>query len=266
MPETATVRNAGVASASLHYERRGAGPPLVLIHGLGGEWRAWMPVLDALAARRDVIALDLPGFGDSPPLGPEEDPSPPGLARAVTALLDGLGLDRPHVAGNSLGGWVALELARLGRSASVTALSPAGFWGHPLAPKERGRRAAQALLPILRRAVGHPLGRRIVLAASVARPERVPAEAARRMVTAYATAPGMKSVNAAMRGSWFDWPNELAVPVTLAWGDHDRLVRPPAPATVPAGARTRTLRGCGHVPMWDDPAQVTEVVLAGSSS
>ena len=112
------------AVAQLNYERRGAGPPLVLLHGIGHRWQAWEPVLDRLAAKHDVIAVDLPGFGKSAPLD-----GPSGIAEiaaALTAFFGQLGLDRPHVAGNSLGGAIALELAAGGHVSSATALSPAG--------------------------------------------------------------------------------------------------------------------------------------------
>src|SRR5215213_2318896 len=110
---------------SLAHVRRGSGPPLVLIHGIGSQWQMWQPVLDRLARERDVIAVDLPGFGDSPPL--PGTPSVEALAGAVAELLGELGIERPHAAGNSLGGGVALELGRRGDARSVCVLSPAGF-------------------------------------------------------------------------------------------------------------------------------------------
>jgi len=121
--------NAPVVSAptvpQLNYARRGSGPPLVLLHGIGHHWRAWDPVLARLAAKHDVIAVDLPGFGKSAPL---HGPSGPAEITAVTAFFGQLGLDRPHAAGNSLGGAIALELAASGHVSSATALSSAGLW------------------------------------------------------------------------------------------------------------------------------------------
>src|SRR4051812_50074003 len=81
----------------LAYVRRGSGPPLVLVHGIGSQWQMWEPVLDRLARERDVVALDLPGFGDSPPL--PGTPSVEALARAVADFLGELGIERPHTAG-----------------------------------------------------------------------------------------------------------------------------------------------------------------------
>ncbi len=245
------------------YDRVGSGPPLVLLHPLGADRSAWKPVLDVLAARRELIVPDLPGFGDSPPLS-GGDPDPAALARAIAALLDALGVERPHVAGNSLGAWVALEYALAGRAGSVTAIAPAGLWPQPLAPKPAvARAAARAALPLLPLLFRSPVARRAALSSTIAHPERVPRGDALHLVRAYARAPGFDAVNAAMRAGRFTGLDRLRVPVTLAWAEHDRLVEPPA--SVPGGVRSVVLRDCGHLAMWDDPAQVAEVLLAGSS-
>ena len=126
--------------------RGGSGEPLLLIHPLGGELVVWEPVFERLAAERDVIAVDMPGFGASPPLPAGVEPTPQALAAALAAQLDALGIERAHLAGNSLGGWVALELAKLGRARSVTGLCTAGFWSRPLGPRPLAdaRRRARA--------------------------------------------------------------------------------------------------------------------------
>ena len=111
----------------LRYVRRGQGPPVVLLHGLAASLYTWKDVLPALAAHHDVIALDLPGFGRSPVPAAGLPGDMSGVVAGVTEVFAVLGLDRPHVAGNSLGGAIALELAAAGRVASATALSPAGF-------------------------------------------------------------------------------------------------------------------------------------------
>jgi pimeloyl-ACP methyl ester carboxylesterase len=100
------------------------------------------------------------------------------------------------------------------------------------------------------------------LAASVAHPDRVPAEAAERLVRSYATAPGLQAANERMRGSRFEALADIDVPVTLLWPDRDRLVaRPPV---LPPSVRNVTLRGCGHIPMWDDPDQVARAILGAA--
>src|SRR5918997_6486687 len=95
-----------VDAAPLLAHRGGSGAPLVLLHGLGFSWRSWLPVLAALEARHDVVALDLPGFGGSPALPRGVRPTSTALADAVAAELDRLELAAPAIVGNSLGGWL----------------------------------------------------------------------------------------------------------------------------------------------------------------
>ena len=222
----------------------------------------WDPVVERLDGARRVLTPDLPGHGAEPPLA---DASPPALAAAIADRLAAEGIERPHVAGNSLGGWVALELAAAGRAESVTAIAPAGLWREPLVPKRStARAAARALLPVLGALLRTERGRRLVLAANAAHPERIPPDAALRLVRAYATAPGFEAVNDAMRASRFTRLADIAVPVTLAWPEHDRLVA--RPRSLPDGVRSVVLRGCGHLPCWDDPEAVARVLLEGSRS
>jgi pimeloyl-ACP methyl ester carboxylesterase len=249
----------------LNHVRRGKGEPLVLIHPLGGELVVWEPVLDRLAAERDTIALDMPGFGGSPPLRNGTPATPRALAASVAAFMDELGIDRAHLAGNSLGGWVALELGKLGRARSVAGLSAAGFWKRPLGPRPAPiRRIGRAILPIVPLLARTRRGRRLLLNGTVARPELVPPAAAARLVRAYVTAPGYEPASAAMRSAVFEGIEQIGEPVTLAWGELDRVVS--RPRTAPPGVRTVLLPGCGHVPTWDDPEQVARVLLEASSA
>ena len=111
----------------LAYERIGSGPPLVLLHGVGHRRQAWYPVVDLLSSQREVILVDLPGHGESDPFVPAGRPVVDALRDELVAFLGEQGLDRPHIAGNSLGGRMALEAGAIGLARSVTALSPAGF-------------------------------------------------------------------------------------------------------------------------------------------
>ncbi len=113
---------------ALHHEREGDGPPLLLVHGIGMSAAAWTAVVPRLQDRFTVVTVDLPGFGASPPLaGP---PTLPALADACAALMrDELGFDEWSVAGNSLGGGVAVHLALTGQVRVACALSPIGFTG-----------------------------------------------------------------------------------------------------------------------------------------
>jgi pimeloyl-ACP methyl ester carboxylesterase len=250
---------------SLNHVRRGSGEPLLLIHPLGAELVVWEPVLERLAAQRDVIAVDMPGFGASPALANGTDPTPQALAAAVGRFVDSLGLERVHVAGNSLGGWVALELAKAGRALSAAGLCSAGFWTRPLGPRGGPdvRRIGRRLLPLVPALMRSDAGRRLLLRSSVGHPERVPPAAAARLVRSYVTSPGFEAANAAMRADILSDIERIDVPVTLAWGELDRLIR--RPRSKPEHWRTVLLRGCGHIPTWDDPAQVSRALLMASS-
>jgi pimeloyl-ACP methyl ester carboxylesterase len=256
----------------LAHHRAGAGEPLVLVHGIGAQWQAFRPLLEPLAARRDVIAPDLPGFGASPPFPAAAPHTPQAFAEAVAGLLDGLGLRDAHVAGFSLGGAVAYELGRLGRARSVTTLSPIGFW----TPLEAGYcraslRAARALTrPLLSRAPGllrSAVGRTLLESQLIGRPWRHrpddALEAARSLASCVGFGP---TVRDALVGD-YQWTERLDVPVTIAWGTRDRLLPPRQGARARARrpeARHVSLPGCGHVPFSDDPPLVTRVLLEGS--
>lgn len=246
----------------LAHDVHGAGPALVLLHPLGADRRVWDPVVAQLSRHRQVVAVDLPGFGESPRL--ERTPTPQALGDAVASFVRRLGLIRPHVAGNSLGGWVALELALAGEARAVTAIAPAGLWAEALSPKRgTARKLAGAALPFVDRITTTSLGRRLLLAGIVARPEQVPASVAAHLVRAYATAPGFLATNDAMRARCFRGLERIRVPVTLVWPEHDRLVA--RPSRLPTAVANRTITGAGHIPMWDAPDEVARVLLDASA-
>ncbi|MFI8343812.1 alpha/beta fold hydrolase [Streptomyces sp. NPDC085639] len=259
----------GPRTATVAYERKGAGEPLLLLHGIGHHRQAWHPVLDILAAEHDVIAVDLPGFGASEPLPAGVPYSLGTVAPALGALCTALGVERPHVAGNSLGGLLALEMGRSNLVRSITALSPAGFWTegerrYAFATLLAMRAGAKALpLPAVRRLSRTAAGRAALTGTIYARPSRRPAEAVVAETLALRDATGFEDTLAA-GGSVRFTDDVPGLPVTIAWGTRDRLllrrqgIR--AKHTVP-GARLVRLPGCGHVPMNDDPALVSRVVL-----
>jgi pimeloyl-ACP methyl ester carboxylesterase len=207
---------------TLAYDRIGTGPPLLLVHGLGSCKEMWRPLLPRLAREREVVAVDMPGFGASP-AGPR---TVEGLAEALAEFSASLGLQQPHVAGNSLGGGVALVMGANGAASSVCAVSPIGFaapregtYGRAVLASTRrvAERLASAAPTVARSAV-----LRTVMAAHVAaRPWRIPPED-----TAQCQAPRARRL--------------------LPRADHV------------------VLRGCGHVPTWDDPEQVAGVLLSAS--
>lgn len=254
------------------FDRRGEGPPLVLLHGIGHRRQGWSPVLDLLAAERDVIAVDLPGFGESPPL---PDGVPYTLDSALSVLAEAfadLGLDRPHIAGNSLGGLFALEAADRGLVSSATVLSPAGFFNAAelryassvLRASRLGARVPDAVLARLARS---PRRRAAMFGMIYGRPDLMDLEALTGDARAMRDAAGFEPTLRAGRATRFAG-SCADVPVTIAWGTKDRLllrsqaVR--AQRSLPH-ARFVWLEGCGHVPMSDDPPQVARVLLDGSA-
>ncbi|MEV7414085.1 alpha/beta fold hydrolase [Streptomyces sp. NPDC089919] len=258
----------GPRPATVAYERRGAGEPLLLLHGIGHHLQAWHPVMDVLATAHDVIAVDLPGFGTSPALPEGVRYDLEGVVPTLAALCTALGVERPHVAGNSLGGLLALELGRQKLVRSVTALSPAGFWTdgelrYVVTALVALRAGARSLpLPAVRRLSRTAAGRAALTSAIYARPGRRSPEAVVAETLALRDCPGFGGT---LKAGPVRFTEDVpGMPVTIAWGDRDRLllrrqgVR--AKHTVP-GARLVRLRGCGHVPMNDDPAQVSRVIL-----
>jgi pimeloyl-ACP methyl ester carboxylesterase len=246
--------------------RTGAGEPLVLLHGIGHRWQAWQPVIDRLAAHHEVIAVDLPGFGGSPmPVGGA--PTMPGTVASIAEFLGRLGIARPHLAGNSLGGAIALELAASGNAASATALSPAGFasaWetAWALGVLRTHRLGARVPDPVLRRAARSGRLRALGWGMIVGRPDLLEPERAQADARALRDGPGFVPVARAARGYRFG--GAPPVPVTVAWGTRDRILLPRqatrARAALP-GARHVALPGCGHVPMGDDPDLVARTIL-----
>lgn len=262
----------GPRTVTVDHARVGSGEPLLLLHGIGHHRQAWDPVVDILATERDVIAVDLPGFGASPAL-------PGGLAYDLAtttsvfrALCEALDLDRPHVAGNSLGGLISLELGREKLVRSVTALSPAGFWS------EAERRyvftvllamrgiALRMPLPMVERLSRTTAGRTALMSTIYARPGLRSPEAVVAETLALVNATGFAETLRA--GGSVQFVDDVpGIPVTVAWGSKDRLllrrqgVR--AKRIIPK-ARLVRLPGCGHCPMNDDPALVARVILDGS--
>src|SRR4051794_39684448 len=162
---------------------RPSSDPLVLLHGLGMPPRAWAGVRPLLARRNDVVALALPGHrgGAAPGRRPVRVAA---LVDAVELALDELGLERPHIAGNSLGAWIAIELARRGRARTVCALAPAGSWTAGGAGQRSGARRIRRLVRSARLggripwALRSPAVRRLALRDVAAHGERLRAQEA----------------------------------------------------------------------------------------
>lgn len=257
----------------LAHDRTGAGPALLLLHGVGSRRQIWEPVTAALARRHEVIAVDLPGFAASPPLPAGARADIPTLTGLVQEFAGELGLDEWHVAGNSMGGAIALELAARGAVRSATAVSPAGFWTE----RERAwcqqslasaKRLVALTRPVLPALVATPAGRIALFAQTFGRPWRMTPQECLGTVDALLAATAFDEALALFAG--YRAPTGHGdVPVTIAWGSRDGLLLPRegrrARRLMPR-ARHVELPRCGHVPFGDDPELLARVLLEGSSS
>ena len=252
--------------------RAGSGTPLLLLHGVGAIWRAWSPVLPYLESHHDVIVPTLPGHGGAAPLDPQVAPSVQALADALEEELDKLGLQKLHIAGNSLGGWLGMELARRGRARSLVLFSPAGAW--------HSQRSIELRASVIRLSVGalgrcapradaiaaNALLRWPLLAGQVAYPSRVPPDDLAAFIRAGGAAPVVVPL---LRAIPLDQvqplPADRDYPVRLVWADRDRVLPwdgfGSAMLERIPGAELIRLRDVGHVPMSDDPARVAELIL-----
>src|SRR4051794_25151983 len=253
----------------LAYERRGTGAPLVLLHGIGSSRHIWEPVVSSLAEQGEVFTIDLPGFGESAPLPAGVEPAPATIAGSVADLLDQLGITAPHVVGNSLGGWVGLELARMRPVASLTLLSPAGLWSgrtpfYTRSSLRLSRRLARDAERPLSWLVRARLGRALVLGQTHGRPTRLTPDQALRAIHALGRCPGFEAtLRTTTVRHYRAEPGPYAAPVTVAFGSRDRILLPWQSRHVeqlPSGTRVASLPGCGHVPTYDDPEAVAALV------
>jgi pimeloyl-ACP methyl ester carboxylesterase len=247
--------------------RVGEGKPLVLLHGVMSSGRAWHAVSPLLASNFDVIVPTMLGHRGGPSFAGAVTVA--ALVDDIERRLDGLGIDRAHLAGNSLGGWVALELARRGRAETVCALSPAGCWevgsvDHQrsrarLRLAARGARLTRGLLPLTGRA---RIVRRVALREVATRGDRV---SPRELVDMVDDLLGCDAREELLSTRDRLAPmNPLPCPIVLAWSTRDRLfpiaVNGPVARELLPGAAWSPLDGVGHVPMIDDPQLVARAI------
>lgn len=257
----------------LAYRVFGKGPTLVLMHGIVHCQDAWNPVIPFLEKHRRVVTIDLPSHGLSPEL-PKTERCLPALADEVEAFLpkitpDG---DEVHVAGNSLGGWLALELAARGVVASATALSPGGFWVSDFDRVRTNktflamRTVARLSKPVRRPLLRSTIGRSLALAPFFGRPWRVSADDAIRDTESLAT---NTLVDVIQGEDWAFSPQvDPSIPVTVQWGSGDLILPVYEAAKVRDAfpqARLIVMPWIGHVPMIDDPEEIAAILIEGSS-
>ena len=253
--------------------RAGHGEPLVLVHGFTATWRCWLPVLGLLAPRFEVIAPTLHGHDGG-------RPSPPGaetLGQAVDhfeGLLDELGVETAHFAGNSMGGAFSLELAKRGRARSVVAISPGGGWREDDSGEveriirlfKRNQRSARMTERHHEKLLARPAFRRVAMRDVMTRGHLMPTEEAVRLTRSSTRCGVVDDVFKTLRdgtGRVVDL-DQVRTPTLIAWGEKDRLLPMDRHAerfrTEIPGVEFRVLRGLGHTPMWDDPRQIAETI------
>jgi pimeloyl-ACP methyl ester carboxylesterase len=259
----------------MKYLRSGSGKPLLLIHGLGGSAKSWSTIWSALAERRDLIAIDLPGFGDTPRLAGET--SIRTLSDAVTSFIDAQGLRGVDVVGSSMGARLVLELARRGGVVgSVVSLDPGGFWRgwerhaffSSIWLSIRAVRLLQPLMPAISRS---KVARTMLLAQFSRRPWALDPAAVLAEMRAYAQATAFDELlyqltygeeqEGAPGGS-------IEAPLVIGWGRNDRVCfanqAERAMALFP-DARLHWFERCGHFPHWDAPQETVRLILDNSA-
>ncbi|MEU1985116.1 alpha/beta hydrolase [Nocardia sp. NPDC019395] len=253
---------------TLNHHREGHGEPLVLVHGVGSRWQVWEPIIGTLAEHFDVIAVDLPGFGDSAPLPRTTVDT---LTDALAGFLATQGLDRPHLAGNSMGGGISLNLGARGLARSVTAFSPIFFWdrgGRIWCQKSLGqaKTLGRLLGPAMPKVLATPLGRTLFLGLVFGKPwtvgPQIALDTANGAINSLGFSPALESFTDAKLTD----PTALAdLPVTIAWGSRDILLTYKTQSRrareILPRARHITLEGSGHTPFYDDPAACARVIL-----
>lgn len=258
----------------LNEIRRGRGRPLLLIHGVGGSWRSWGSLLDTLAVEREIIAIDLPGHGDSP--AEHDSGTFTGLVRSVEAYLSANDLTGVDMAGSSMGARMVLELARRGVAGNVVALDPGGFWQGwerhffhaTIGASIRLLRLLRPVLPALSR---NPVSRTALLAQLSAHPWKLPGDLVATELTGYAKTPTFDAlVRDLASGPQQKGP---AAPntgrVVIGWGRHDRLCLPRQAARAQAAFPSATLHWfehSGHFPAWDEPEAATRLILDATTA
>ena len=263
-----------MAEVSLARYRAGSGEPVVLLHGFTATWRCWLPVLPDLVARYDVFAPTLTGHDGGPPAEPDQEHSLAAAADHVARQLDEADIDTAHIVGNSMGGALALELAKRGRARSVVALSPGGGWelGHPEGPRiekffRRQLKLTNATKKTVAKTMKNPAARRLALRDIVRYGEQLAPSEAAAMALSSLECTVVEDVFAAIRSGEGLCKNldQVRVPTLIAWAEFDRVLPMQHHAerfrTQIPNVTFRVLPDVGHVPMFDDPKLIGETII-----
>lgn len=254
----------------MHHRRLGQGPALLLLHGLGSSINGWAPLLPLLESHFTLYVPDLPGFGRSP--APEGGTRFGALVEAIERFQDEHALRGAAVAGFSMGGQLALELLRRGRTGPVAALAPGGFWmGWERAwiagNVGMGLTLVRAVKPLLPPIAALPATRSLLFAQFCARPWAAPGavalEEARNEADSPGTDPMLLELATAPMQAGLAPGQPLPAPLTLLWGREDRVTLPAQAARAQAafpGSRLHWVERAGHYIHWDQPAAAAALV------
>jgi pimeloyl-ACP methyl ester carboxylesterase len=250
--------------------RGGSGPPLVLVHGFMDTWRTWELVLPVLERSHEVLAPTLPGHAGGPPLSGSADAA--FAADAVERAMDDAGFGTANVVGNSLGGYLALELAARGRANSVVALAPAGGWAdgdasaaETLTIQKRIHEAVKEVAAEADAIVASDDGRRRATRYLTENYEHIPAELLAHQLRGAASEHLATLIENALHERWSLDAERITCPVRIVWGTEDQLLPWPA-----AAARFRellphadwvVLDGVGHALQLDIPLETAQLIL-----
>lgn len=253
----------------LNHKIVGSGPTLLLIHGMGSASSAWNLITPELSKKFTVVTVDLPGHGDTPYL--ENQPMDPhSLALAVLNEMTELGFEKFDLCGNSLGGWVCLEMACVApnRIRSLTALAPAGLWLNPYNVRYPATALARFLAKYTAKfaptALHFEIARALGFADVSPRWREFTYSTCLDAAIAMAKADGYYPAWDGMLMKRFDGKISENIPVTIIFGDTDRTL----PETTcqersiaPAHAKWIIFPETGHAPMWDSPTDVISAIL-----
>jgi pimeloyl-ACP methyl ester carboxylesterase len=265
------LRHVDVVGARANYVEMGEGPPLLFVHGLSGCWQNWLENIPHFARTHRVVALDLPGFGASPM--PPWEISIPAYGRFVRDFCERLGIDRCSLVGNSMGGFIATEVAITNpeRVDDLTLVSAAGItWARARRePAEMMARVGRAAAPLILRfemsAIRRPKIRHRAFAGVFYKPNSLRRELLWENVVPAFQSPGYFD---AMRNLFgYDIRDRLAdigVPTLIVWGRNDRVVPVPAAFSykklIGDNAELVIFDRCGHVPEMERPVRFNRVV------